>query len=88
MSMFIYFDTSFDHGDDAAALLGRGANGDYTHDRSLSLSLLCICVYIYIYIFICQIGEKGTPWHFWGGKSRLTGVPKRSLCKKETRNSR
>ena len=29
-----------------------------------------------------RIGEKGTPWHFWGGKSRLTGVPKKSLCQK------
>ena len=27
-----------------------------------------------------QIGEKDTPWHFWEDKSRLTGVPKRSLC--------
>ena len=29
-----------------------------------------------------QIGGKGAPWHFWGDKSRLTGVPKRSLCQK------
>ena len=27
-----------------------------------------------------QIGEKGTPWHFWENQSRLTGVPKKSLC--------
>ena len=27
-----------------------------------------------------QIWEKGTPWHFWGDKSRLTGVPKESDC--------
>ena len=26
--------------------------------------------------------EKGTPWHFWEYKSRLTGVPKKSLCRK------
>ena len=31
-----------------------------------------------------QIGEKGTPWHyFWEDKSRLTGVPKNSLCQKQ-----
>ena len=24
----------------------------------------------------CQIGEKGTPWHFWEDESRLTGIPK------------
>ena len=29
-----------------------------------------------------QIGQKGTPWHFWEDKSGLTGVPKRSLCQK------
>ena len=28
-----------------------------------------------------QIGEKGTPWHFWEHKSRLTGVHKKSLSK-------
>ena len=27
-----------------------------------------------------RFGEKGKPWHFFGGKSRLTGVPKKSLC--------
>ena len=27
-----------------------------------------------------QIGEKGTPWHFWEDKSRLTEVPTTSLC--------
>ena len=26
--------------------------------------------------------EKGTPWHYWEDKNRLTGVPKRSLCQK------
>ena len=27
-----------------------------------------------------QVVEKGTPWrHFWEDKSRLTGVPKKSL---------
>ena len=26
--------------------------------------------------------EEGTPWHFWEDKSRLTGVPKKSLSKK------
>ena len=25
-----------------------------------------------------------TPWHFWEDKSRLTGVPKKSLCHKHT----
>ena len=30
--------------------------------------------------YFCQIGEKGTPWHFWEYKSRSTGVPKKSLC--------
>ena len=29
-----------------------------------------------------QIDEKGTPWHFWEDKSRLTGVPKKSLRQK------
>ena len=29
-----------------------------------------------------RLGEKGTPWHFWEGKNRLTGAPKRSLCQK------
>ena len=29
-----------------------------------------------------RLGEKGTPWHFWGDRSRLTGVPKKSLCQK------
>ena len=24
-----------------------------------------------------RLGEKGTPWHFWGDKSRLAGVPKK-----------
>ena len=24
------------------------------------------------YFNFCQIGEKGTPWHFWEDKSRLT----------------
>ena len=28
-----------------------------------------------------QIGEKGTPWHFWEDESRLTGVPNKSLSK-------
>ena len=28
-----------------------------------------------------RLGEKGTPWHFWEDKMKLTGVPKRSLCK-------
>ena len=32
-----------------------------------------------------RFGEKTTPWHFWEIKSRLTGVPKKSLCQK-TRN--
>ena len=27
-----------------------------------------------------RLGKKGTPWHFWEDKSRLTGVPKKSLC--------
>ena len=27
--------------------------------------------------------EKGTPWHFWEDKSRLTGVPKQSLCQQK-----
>ena len=31
-----------------------------------------------------QIGEKGTPWHFWEDNSRLTGVPKMSVKKHET----
>ena len=26
-----------------------------------------------------QTGEKGAPWHFWEDKSRLTGVPKKSV---------
>ena len=26
-----------------------------------------------------RLGKKGTPWHFWQYKSRLTGVTKRSL---------
>ena len=26
--------------------------------------------------------EKGAPWHFWGDKCRLAGVPKNSLCQK------
>ena len=30
-----------------------------------------------------QIGEKGTPWHFWEDHSRLTGVPKKSLCQQK-----
>ena len=25
--------------------------------------------------------EKGTPWHFWEDKIRLTGVPKKTLQK-------
>ena len=29
-----------------------------------------------------RFGEKGTPWHFWGGKSRLTAEPKKSVCQK------
>ena len=30
-----------------------------------------------------HIGEKGTPWHFWEYKSRLTWwEPKKSLCQK------
>ena len=29
-----------------------------------------------------QVGENGTPWHFWEDKSRSTGVPKKSLCQK------
>ena len=28
------------------------------------------------------LGTKGTPWHFLEDKSRLTGVPKKSLCQK------
>ena len=32
-------------------------------------------------MFCLQLGEKGTPWHFWEYKSRLTGVPKKSLSK-------
>ena len=27
--------------------------------------------------------RKGTPWHFWDDKSRLTGVPKKSLNQKK-----
>ena len=27
-----------------------------------------------------RIGEKGTPWRFSEDKSRLTRVPKKSLC--------
>ena len=30
-----------------------------------------------------RLGEKGTPWHFWEDKSRLTGVPKKSVKKHE-----
>ena len=26
--------------------------------------------------------KKGTPWHFWDDKSRLTGAPKKFLCQK------
>ena len=33
-------------------------------------------------IFFDRLGAKGTPWHFWEDKSRLTGVPKKSLCQK------
>ena len=29
-----------------------------------------------------RLGEKGTPWHFWEDKSRLTGVAKKPLCQK------
>ena len=29
---------------------------------------------------LTDYGERGTPWYFWERKSRLTGVPKRSLC--------
>ena len=29
-----------------------------------------------------RLGKKGTPCHFWEGKSRSTGVPKKSLCLK------
>ena len=29
-----------------------------------------------------RFGEEGTPWHFWEDKSKLTGVPKKSLCQK------
>ena len=29
-----------------------------------------------------RLGKKGSPWHFWEYKSRLTGVPKKSLCRK------
>ena len=28
-----------------------------------------------------QMREKGTPWHFWEDKRRLTGVPKKSVKK-------
>ena len=30
-----------------------------------------------------RLGGKGTLWHFGEDKSRLTGVPKKSLCQKE-----
>ena len=52
---------------------------------------ICMCVYIYIYPYIYiyiyihifdRLEEKGTPGHFWEYKSRLTGVPKKSLSKK------
>ena len=29
-----------------------------------------------------RLGKKVRPWHFWEDKSRLTGVPKKSLCQK------
>ena len=29
-----------------------------------------------------SLGKKGTPWHFWEDKSRLTGSSKKSLCQK------
>ena len=29
-----------------------------------------------------RLGEKGTPWHFWEDKSRLTGAPKKSFSQK------
>ena len=32
--------------------------------------------------YFWQIGEKDTPWHFGQDKSRLTRIPKRSLCQK------
>ena len=28
--------------------------------------------------------SKGAPWYFWENKSRLTGVPKKFLCQKNT----
>ena len=28
-----------------------------------------------------HIGEQGTPWHFWEYTRRLTGVPKKPLCR-------
>ena len=29
-----------------------------------------------------RLGEKGTPWHFWQDRSRLTGIPQKYLCQK------
>ena len=33
-----------------------------------------------------RFGEKGTPWHFWEGKSRLTGVPQEVPLSNKTIN--
>ena len=33
-----------------------------------------------------QIGEKGTPWHFWEYKSRFKGVPNKSLSKRNIKS--
>ena len=42
-----------------------------------------IYIYTYIYVLCIHFWEKeSTPWHFWERKSRLTGVPKSSLCQK------
>ena len=41
-----------------------------------------ICIHIYVYICIYVYGEKGTPGHIWEDRSRLAGVPKKSLCQK------
>ena len=31
-----------------------------------------------------RFGKKVRPWHFWEEKSRLTGVPQKSLCQTKT----
>ena len=31
---------------------------------------------------IDRLGKKYTTWHFWEDKNRLTGIPKRSPCRK------